>query len=179
MLLSFVGTSMLSAFLCLCLSPLVSASGINLTVHVMGLPFAISFLFFRWARANSWRGECFLTLVFVVLLGVWLEAGDSVSLFWILDTLGGHCPSWRHFETASIVAMLYFQGRYFLILLQSYGAADVHPSVAGALACPMICEIFFLFFTIPAGLHVKKRVKCQKSMVTTFLCHPIASELSI
>ena len=70
-------------------------------------------------------GECLLTFVFVVLLGVWLEAGDAVSLFWILDTLGGHCPSWRHFETASIVAMLYFQGRYFLILLQRYVAADV------------------------------------------------------
>lgn len=30
-----------------------------------------------------------------------------------------------HLKTASIVAMLYFQGRYFLILLQSYVAADV------------------------------------------------------
>ena len=124
MLLSFAGTSMLSAFFCMCfrhwslrlMQPCCACDELAL-LNVVGTLLI--------GTSQQLMGECFLTLVFVVLLGVWLEAGDAVSLFLILDTLGGHCPSWRHFETASIVAMLYFQGRYFLILLQSYVAADV------------------------------------------------------
>jgi len=81
-------------------------------------------------------------------------------------------------KTASIVAMLYFSGSLLPNSSAKLWRSGCHPSVAGAPACPMICGIFFLFFTIPAGLHMKKRVKCHKSMVTTYLCHPVASELS-
>ena len=124
MLLSFAGTSMLSAFFCMCfrhwsLRLVVARRYMSWTCPSESLGCSSD------GHEPTADGGCFLTLVFVVLLGVWLEAGDAVSLFLILDTLGGHCPSWRHYETASIVAMLYFQGRYFLILLQSYVAADV------------------------------------------------------
>ena len=124
MLLSFVGFnvrhfcfwSFLTTGLCVLLLP----DGICHELSLLSI-----WIILLLGTSQQLMGECLLTFVFVVLLGVWLEAGDAVSLFWILDTLGGHCPSWRHFETASIVAMLYFQGRYFLILLQSYVAADV------------------------------------------------------
>ena len=94
-----------------------------------------------------------------------------------LDILGRHCPL-MPLETASIVAMLYFSGSLLPNSSAKLWRSGCYPSVAGAPACPMIGGIFFLFFTIPAGLHVKKRVKCHKSMVTTYLCHPVASELS-
>ena len=124
MLLSFVGFnvrhfcfwSFLTTGLCVLLLP----DGICHELSLLSI-----WIVLLMGTSQQLTGECLLTFVFVVLLGVWLEAGDAVSLFWILDTLGGHCPLWRHFETASIVAMLYFQGRYFLILLQSYVAADI------------------------------------------------------
>ena len=94
-----------------------------------------------------------------------------------LDVLVRHCP-WVPLETTSIVAMLYFSGPLLPNSSAKLWRSGYYPSVAGAPACPMICGIFFLFFTIPTGLHVKKRVKCHKSMVTTYLCHPVASELS-
>jgi len=83
-----------------------------------------------------------------------------------------------HLKTASIVVMLYFSGPLLPNSSAKLWRSGCYPSVAGALACPMIGGIFFLFFIIPAGLHVKKRVKCHESMVTTYLCHPVASELS-
>ena len=93
-----------------------------------------------------------------------------------LDVLVRHCP-WVPLETTSIVAMLYFSGPLLPNSSAKLWRSGCYPFVAGAPACPMIGGIFFLFFTIPTGLHVKKRVKCHQSMVTTYLCHPIASEL--
>lgn len=96
---------------------------------------------------------------------------DSWHPWWTLSFM---TPLWDCFNCCHAV----FSGPLLPNSSAKLCRSGCNPSVAGALACPMICGIFFLFFTIPAGLHVKKRVKCQKSMVTTYLCHPIASELS-
>ena len=121
-------------------------------------------------------GECFWSFVLVVLL--WCDWKQEMqSCCYLLMSLVGivlRC----HLKTASIVAMLYFSGSLLPNSSAKLWRSGCNPSVAGAPACPMIGGIFFLFFTIPAGLHVKKRVKCHKSMVTTYLCHPVASELS-
>lgn len=177
MLLSFAGTSMLSAFFCMCfrhwsLRLVVARRYMSWTCPSESLgcssdghePTADGGVLFNLGiRCSSWgmtgSRRCSLAVL------------DSWHPWWTLSFM---TPLWDCFNCCHAV----FSGPLLPNSSAKLCRSGCDPSVAGALACPMICGIFFLFFTIPAGLHVKKRVKCQKSMVTTYLCHPIASELS-
>ena len=121
MLLSFEGFNV-RHFCFKCLSPLVSASDIALWCMSWACPSASC-----WNSSDGHEstadGDCLLVLVLVVLLRCdWKQEMQSCCCL-LMSLLG--IVLGCHLKQLQLLPCCIFRGRYFLILLQSYGAADV------------------------------------------------------